>query len=88
MADSRRKFDEDFKQIMREQQLVAGAKKRRKQTTRPGKGRWRAPDLIGRDLPATTVNQKWCGCVAASPRPGGGCASPRPVPGYQCRGGA
>jgi putative transposase len=48
--------------IMREQRLVARAKKRRKQTTRPGKGhRWRAPDLIGRDFPAATVNQKWYG---------------------------
>jgi transposase InsO family protein len=47
--------------IMREQRLVARAKQRRKQTTRPGKGRWRAPDLIGRDFPATTVNQKWYG---------------------------
>ncbi|MDQ1751700.1 MAG: putative transposase [Pseudonocardiales bacterium] len=46
---------------MREQRLVARAKQRRKQTTRPGKGRWRAPDLIGRDFPATTVNQKWYG---------------------------
>jgi transposase InsO family protein len=47
--------------IMREQRLVARAKKRRKHTTRPGKGRWRAPDLIGRDFPAATVNQKWYG---------------------------
>ena len=48
-------------QIMREQGLRARANKRRKSTTRPGKGRWRAPDLIGRDFPATTVNQKWYG---------------------------
>jgi putative transposase len=47
--------------IMREQRLVARAKKRRKSTTRPGKGKWRAPDLIGRDFPAATVNQKWYG---------------------------
>jgi putative transposase len=47
--------------IMREQGLRARAAKRRKSTTRPGKGRWRAPDLIGRDFPATTVNQKWYG---------------------------
>lgn len=47
--------------IMREQRLVARAKKRRKHTTRQGKGRWRAPDLIGRDFPAATVNQKWYG---------------------------
>jgi putative transposase len=47
--------------IMREQGLVARTKKRRKHTTRQGKGRWRAPDLIGRDFPAATVNQKWYG---------------------------
>src|SRR5262249_34031050 len=48
-------------QIMREQHLVARAKKRRKHTTRQGKGRWRAPDLVGRDFPASTVNRKWYG---------------------------
>jgi transposase InsO family protein len=47
--------------IMREQRLVARAKKRRKHTTRPGRGRWRAPDLIGRDFPADALNQKWYG---------------------------
>lgn len=47
--------------IMREQRLVARPKKRRKHTTRPGNGRWRAPDLVGRDFPAATVNQKWYG---------------------------
>src|SRR4051794_10738089 len=38
--------------IMGEQHLLARATKRRKQTTRPSKGRWRAPDLIGRDFTA------------------------------------
>ncbi len=47
--------------IMREQGLVARAKKRRKQTTRPGRGRWRAPDLIGRQFAAAQVNRKWYG---------------------------
>jgi len=47
--------------LMREQGLAARRKKKRKATTRPGKGRWRAPDLIGRDFPASTVNQKWYG---------------------------
>jgi putative transposase len=47
--------------IMREQHLVARAHKRRRSTTRPGKGRWRAPDLIRRDFPAPTVNRKWYG---------------------------
>jgi transposase InsO family protein len=48
-------------QLMREQHLLARAKMRRKSTTRPGKGRWRAPDLIGRDFPAQRLNQKWYG---------------------------
>jgi putative transposase len=47
--------------IMREQGLRARMKKRRKHTTRQGKGRWRAPDLIGRDFPASKLNQKWYG---------------------------
>lgn len=47
--------------IMREQHLVARAKKRRKTTTRLGRGRWRAPDLIGRDFAAEQVNRKWYG---------------------------
>jgi putative transposase len=33
----------------------------KKNTTRPGKGRWRAPDLVGRDFHAAKVNQKWFG---------------------------
>jgi putative transposase len=47
--------------IMRGQHLVARAKKRRKHTTRQGKGQWRAPDLIGREFPAARLNQKWYG---------------------------
>jgi putative transposase len=47
-------------QIMREQHLVARPKRRRG-TTRPGKGRWRAPDLIGRDFAADQINRKWYG---------------------------
>ncbi|MEU4603460.1 IS3 family transposase [Kribbella sp. NPDC023972] len=43
--------------LMRELGLQA----RRKQTTRPGRGKWRAPDLIRRDFPATAVNRKWYG---------------------------
>src|SRR5262249_57097175 len=27
----------------------------------PGKGRWRAPDLVRRDFPAAAINQKWYG---------------------------
>ena len=47
--------------LMREQHLAARAKKKRRSTTRPGKGRWRAPDLVKRDFPAAKINQKWCG---------------------------
>jgi putative transposase len=47
--------------IMAEQGLRARRKRRRKNTTRPGRGRWRAPDLVRRDFSAATVNQKWFG---------------------------
>jgi transposase InsO family protein len=47
--------------LMREQDLVARDKKRRRATTRPGKGRWRAPDLVRRDFPAKKINRKWYG---------------------------
>jgi putative transposase len=47
--------------LMREQGLAARRKKRRRATTRPGKGRWRAPDLVRRDFPAARINTKWYG---------------------------
>jgi putative transposase len=47
--------------LMRELGLAARRKKKRKATTRPGKGRWRAPDLVKRDFPAATLNRKWFG---------------------------
>ncbi len=47
--------------LMRERGLAARRKKRRRSLTRPGKGRWRAPDLVGRDFTAEDVNQKWFG---------------------------
>jgi transposase InsO family protein len=47
--------------LMREQHLAARRKKRRRGTTRPGKGRWRAPDLVKRDFPASQLNRKWFG---------------------------
>ena len=47
--------------LMREQGLAARRKKKRKSTTRPGKGRWRAPDLVKRDFPAAQINTKWYG---------------------------
>jgi transposase InsO family protein len=48
-------------ELMRELGLAARRKKRRKATTRPGRGRWRAPDLVKRDFPAGKINQKWYG---------------------------
>src|SRR5438445_9513215 len=47
--------------VMAELGLAARPKKRRKGPTRPGKGRWRAPDLVKRDFPAAGINQKWYG---------------------------
>ena len=46
---------------MRELGLAARRKRKRRSTTRPGKGRWRAPDLVKRDFPAAEVNRKWYG---------------------------
>ncbi len=47
--------------LMREQDLAARRKRRRRSTTRPGKGRWRAPDLVKRSFTAGKVNRKWFG---------------------------
>jgi transposase InsO family protein len=47
--------------IMAEQRLVARRKRGRRGSTRPGRGRWRAPDLIGRRFAAGQVNRKWYG---------------------------
>jgi putative transposase len=47
--------------LMREQGLAARRKHRRRSTTRPARGRWRAPDLVKRDFPATGINTKWYG---------------------------
>jgi putative transposase len=47
--------------LMRELGLAARRKRRRKAATRPGKGRWRAPDLVKRDFPAGQLNRKWFG---------------------------
>lgn len=46
---------------MARQQLVARSKRHRRGTTRPGRGRWRAADLVRREFTATRVNQRWCG---------------------------
>lgn len=48
-------------QIMAEQGLRARPPRRRRGLTRPGRGRWRAPDLVGRDFAATRLNEKWYG---------------------------
>ncbi len=47
--------------VMAEMGLAARPKKKRKGITRPGKGRWRAPDLVKRDFPAAAINVKWYG---------------------------
>ena len=47
--------------LMRELGLAARCKKKRKATTRQGKGQWRAPDLVKRDFPARQLNRKWFG---------------------------
>jgi transposase InsO family protein len=47
--------------LMAEQGLAARPKRRRRVTTRPGRGRWRAPDLVKRQFPAARLNQKWYG---------------------------
>jgi transposase InsO family protein len=48
-------------ELMRELGLRARRKRRRKHTTRQGRGMWRAPDLIRRDFAASELNRKWYG---------------------------
>jgi putative transposase len=47
--------------LMAEMGLAARPKTRRRGGTRPGKGRWRAPDLVRRDFGAAAINRKWYG---------------------------
>jgi putative transposase len=47
--------------LMQELGLQARRRRRRKQTTRQGRGKWRAPDLIGRDFGTEELNCKWYG---------------------------
>jgi putative transposase len=47
--------------VLREQGLRARVPRRRRSTTRPGRGRWRASDLVKRDFAADQVNTKWYG---------------------------
>ena len=53
--------------LMREQGLAARRRKQRRCTTRPGRGRWRAPDLVKRDFAAEGINQKWYGDATEIP---------------------
>jgi putative transposase len=46
---------------MLEMGLAARRRRGRRQTTRRGRGRWRAPDLIGRQFAADRLNRKWFG---------------------------
>ena len=48
-------------QLLRELGLAARPRRRRRAATRPGRGRWRAPDLVKRDFPASQLNRKWYG---------------------------
>lgn len=47
--------------LMAELGLAARRTRRRRSTTRQGRGRWRAPDLIGRDFGTDRLNHKWYG---------------------------
>ena len=47
--------------VMAELGLAARTPRRRRQSTRAGRGRWRAPDLIGRDFATDRLNHKWYG---------------------------
>jgi putative transposase len=47
--------------LMRELHLTARPRKKRKSTTRPDGGRWRAPDLVRRQFSARRPNRKWFG---------------------------
>jgi len=47
--------------LMRELGLAARRKKKRKGSTRPGKGRWRAPDRVKRKFAADGINRTWYG---------------------------
>jgi putative transposase len=47
--------------VMREPGLAARARKRRKGSTRPGRGRWRAEDLVKRKFAAGGINRRWYG---------------------------
>ncbi len=60
-ADGWRVSENTVAKLMAELGLQARRKRRRKQTTRQGRGRWRAPDLIQRDFATERLNHKWYG---------------------------
>jgi putative transposase len=47
--------------LMRQMGLAARRKNKRKGSTRPGKGRWRAPDRVKRKFAADGINRRWYG---------------------------
>jgi putative transposase len=47
--------------LMARMGLAARRKKKRKGSTRPGRGRWRAPDLVKRKFTADGINRRWYG---------------------------
>lgn len=47
--------------IMRERGLVGRPTRRRRGLTRPGRGRWRAPDLVKRKFGTDQLNRRWYG---------------------------
>jgi transposase InsO family protein len=59
--------------LMREQHLAARPPRRRRGTTRPGRGRWCAADLLERDFTAPAPNTRWCGDGTEIPTAEGKC---------------
>ncbi len=47
--------------LMARRGRAARRKKKRKGSTRPGRGRWRAPDLVKREFAAGGINRRWYG---------------------------
>jgi putative transposase len=47
--------------LMARMGLAARRRKKRKGSTRPGRGRWRAPDLVKRKFAADGINRRWYG---------------------------
>jgi putative transposase len=47
--------------LMAQMGLAARRRKKRRSSTRPGRGRWRAPDLVQRKFAAGGINRRWYG---------------------------